>query len=308
MAGAAWAYRVPPAHYAPAGWQPPTAGAPGHLSVVLENAHRTPQFWLLWGVLCLNVSAGIGVLDLASPMLQDVFGGALIGAKGVGFTALPPEQHKLVAAVAAGFAGFLSLFNILGRFFWAAFSDRIGRKNTYATIFLLGIALYASVPWLPAIGGTALFALAFGIILSMYGGGFATIPAYLADVFGTGFVGAIHGRLLTAWSAAGVIGPVLITYIRQAQIDAGVPRENVYDRTMYILACLLAAGFVCNLLVRPVNARWFTVSAGTPPSAAAMTVGRPQGAVLPLALAWAAVCIPLAWGFYMTLLKASALF
>jgi MFS family permease len=308
MAGAAWAYRVPPAHYAPAGWQPPTAGAPGHLSVVLENAHRTPQFWLLWGVLCLNVSAGIGVLDLASPMLQDVFGGALIGAKGVGFTALSPEQHKLVAAVAAGFAGFLSLFNILGRFFWAAFSDRIGRKNTYATIFLLGIALYASVPWLPAIGGTALFALAFGIILSMYGGGFATIPAYLADVFGTGFVGAIHGRLLTAWSAAGVIGPVLITYIRQAQIDAGVPRENVYDRTMYILACLLAAGFVCNLLVRPVNARWFTVSAGTPPSAAAMTVGRPQGAVLPLALAWAAVCIPLAWGFYMTLLKASALF
>jgi hypothetical protein len=126
-------------------------------------------------------------------------------------------------------------------------------------------------------------------------------------VFGTGFVGAIHGRLLTAWSAAGIIGPALITYIRQAQIDAGVPRENVYDRTMYILAVLLAAGFVCNMLVRPVEARWFTASAGTPP-AAALSVGRPQVAVLPMALAWAAVGIPLAWGFYMTLLKAAALF
>jgi MFS family permease len=307
MAGGALAYRVPPAHYAPAGWQPPAADSRAHASVALQDAHRTPQFWLLWGVLCLNVSAGIGVLDMASPMLQDVFGGKLIGAPGVGLAALSPDQHKQVAAVAAGFAGFLSLFNIIGRFFWAALSDRIGRKTTYATIFLLGIALYASVPFLPGLGGTALFALAFGIILSMYGGGFATVPAYLADIFGTGFVGAIHGRLLTAWSAAGVIGPVLITYIRQAQLDAGVPRENVYDRTMYILALLLVAGFVCNLLVKPVPARWFTTTAGLPP-AAALTIGRPQGAALPLALAWAAVGIPLAWGFYMTVLKASALF
>jgi len=141
----------------------------------------------------------------------------------------------------------------------------------------------------------------------MYGGGFATVPAYLADMFGTGFVGAIHGRLLTAWSAAGVIGPVLITYIRQAQLDAGVPRENVYDRTMYILALLLVAGFACNLLVKPVPARWFTTTVGAPP-AAALTIGRPQGAALPLALAWLAVGIPLAWGFYMTVLKAAALF
>ena len=150
MVGGAFIYRVPADGYVPAGWQPPahvaTASARG--SVALENAHRTPQFWLLWAVLCLNVSAGIGVLDMASPMLQEIFGGSLIGAKGVGFTQLTPDQHKLVAAVAGGFAGFLSLFNILGRFFWASISDRIGRRSTYATFFLLGIALYALVPFL----------------------------------------------------------------------------------------------------------------------------------------------------------------
>jgi MFS family permease len=310
MCGGAFAYRVPPDGYAPAGWQPQAAafGTSAHASVALEHAHRTPQFWLIWAVLCLNVSAGIGVLDMASPMLQDVFGGSLIGARGVGFTQLSADQHRAVAAVAAGFAGFLSLFNILGRFFWASLSDRIGRKNTYAAIFLLGVALYASVPWLPGIGGTALFALAFGIILSMYGGGFATVPAYLADIFGTGFVGAIHGRLLTAWSAAGVIGPVLITYIRQAQIDAGVPRQNVYDHSMYILAVLLVAGFICNMLVRPLDARWFTAmprpGAGSPVRASGPAPA--FGVLMPLA--WLAVGIPLAWGFYMTVLKASALF
>jgi hypothetical protein len=146
----------------------------------------------------------------------------------------------------------------------------------------------------------------------MYGGGFATVPAYLADVFGTGFVGAIHGRLLTAWSAAGVIGPVLITYIRQAQIDAGVPRQNVYDRSMYILAVLLVAGFFCNLFVRPVQARWFTISGAAPAYAASappthgLRGGATAGVFLPLA--WLAVGIPLAWGFYMTVIKAASLF
>ena len=313
MVGGAFIYRVPADGYVPAGWQPPahvaTASARG--SVALENAHRTPQFWLLWAVLCLNVSAGIGVLDMASPMLQEIFGGSLIGAKGVGFTQLTPDQHKLVAAVAGGFAGFLSLFNILGRFFWASISDRIGRRSTYATFFLLGIALYALVPSSPALGGTALFALAFGIILSMYGGGFATVPAYLADLFGTGFVGAIHGRLLTAWSVAGVVGPILVTSIRQAQIDAGVPRENVYDHTMYILAGLLAAGFICNFLIRPVSAHWFEArSAATSYRApsVAMTADQTSSLGLLMPIAWLAVGLPLAWGFYMTILKAAALF
>src|SRR6202008_1431709 len=130
------------------------------------------------------------------------------------------------------------------RFFWASLSDKIGRKNTYYTFFLLGIALYALAPTFAAMGSKLLFVLGFGIILSMYGGGFATVPAYLADMFGTQFVGAIHGRLLTAWSTAGIIGPVVVNYIREAQLAAGVPREHVYDLAMYVLAGMLVLGFV----------------------------------------------------------------
>jgi MFS family permease len=308
MAGGAFGYRVPPAGYRPAGMPAPAADSTVHHSVSLQDSWRTPQFWLLWGVLCLNVSAGIGVLDMASPMLQEIFAGSLIGQPSIGFTQLSPDQLKAVAGIAAGFAGFLSLFNILGRFFWASASDRLGRKNTYSIFFLLGIVLYALVPSLAALGSKALFALAFGVILSMYGGGFATIPAYLADIFGTGFVGAIHGRLLTAWSAAGVIGPVLVTQLRERQIAAGVARHNVYDHTMYILAGLLVAGLICNLLIRPLDRRWFTkidpireVGTGT-----AMLAAQRGGLAMPLA--WLAVGLPLAWGFYMTLVKASALF
>ena len=194
--------------------------------VHLEDAHKTPQFWLIWWVLCLNVSAGIGVIGMASPMLQEIFGGKLIGHPELGFNALSGDQKVAIAAIAAGFAGLLSLFNIGGRFFWATLSDYIGRKNTYFTFFLLGIALYASAPFFAQIGSKLLFVGAFCIILSMYGGGFATVPAYLADMFGTQFVGAIHGRLLTAWSTAGIIGPVVVNYIREAQLAAGVPRDS----------------------------------------------------------------------------------
>ncbi len=309
MVGGAFGYRVPPNGYVPAGMAAPEAGHDSLRSVPLNASLRTPQFWLLWGVLCLNVSAGIGVLDMASPMLQEIFAGSLIGQPGVGFTQLTPPQLKLVVGVAAGFAGFLSLFNIIGRFAWASFSDHIGRKATYATFFLLGIVLYAAVPSLAGAGSKALFALAFGIILSMYGGGFATVPAYLADLFGTGFVGAIHGRLLTAWSAAGVIGPVLVTQLREAQIAAGVARRNVYDHTMYILAGLLVAGLICNLLIRPVKAHWFT---NVEPAHATFTrpvmAQAPTRVGLAMPLAWLAVGLPLAWGFYMTILKASVLF
>ena len=226
-------------------------------NVHLDDAHKTPQFWLIWAVLCLNVSAGIGVLAMASPMLQEIFGGSLIGHPEIGFSALDPDQKKAIATIAAGFVGLLSLFNIGGRFFWASMSDKIGRKMTYFIFFGLGIVLYASAPSFAHMGSKALFVGAFCIILSMYGGGFATVPAYLADMFGTQFVGAIHGRLLTAWSAAGIVGPLLVGYIRDAQISAGVERALVYDRTMYILAGLLAVGFICNALVRPVATRWF---------------------------------------------------
>ncbi len=306
MLGGAFGYRV-----APAGYQPgltPGVPRPATRSVHLDAAWRTPQFWLLWGVLCLNVSAGIGVIDVASPMLQEIFGGALVGHPEVAFTALSPAQLKGVAAIAAGFAGLLSLFNILGRFFWATASDRLGRRHTFSVFFLLGIVLYALVPSLAAHGSKPLFVLAVGVILSMYGGGFATIPAYLADLFGTGFVGAIHGRLLTAWSAAGVIGPILITQLRQSQIAAGVARARVYDHTMYVLTGLLAAGFVCNLLVRPVAERWFTSVEPVYGAAPAAAVGAEGRGGLVLVGAWLLVGVPLAWGFYMTVVTVVQLF
>jgi MFS family permease len=200
-----------------------------------DDAIKTPQFWLLWAVLFLNVTAGIGVLGQASPMIQEMFAG------------------QVTAAAAAGFVGLLSLFNMVGRFCWSSLSDHIGRKSTYTVYFLLGAILYALTPQTGRLGSIVLFVLGYAIILSMYGGGFATIPAYLRDLFGTAQVGAIHGRLLTAWSAAGVAGPVLVNYIRQYQIDHGVRKAEAYTVTMYIMAALLLVGFVCNLLVRPVG-------------------------------------------------------
>ncbi|KMO27995.1 MFS transporter [Methylobacterium aquaticum] len=312
----AFGYRVPPSGWRPDGWTPPAARGrmitSGH--VHLRDAHKAPQFWLLWAMLCLNVSAGIGVLALASPMLQEIFGGALIGRPEVGFGQLDAGQKAQVAAIAAGFVGLLSLFNILGRFFWATLSDRIGRKLTYATFFALGCVLYAAAPWAAGIGSQALFVLFFCVILSMYGGGFATIPAYLADVFGTQFVGAIHGRLLTAWSTAGVVGPLVVTAIRQAQVDAGVQGAALYGRTLLILAGFLAAGFAANLLVRPLTDRWFMAPSDLPAVAAAGDApggafGIGRGGLTPAAaLAWAAVGLPILWGVWITLAKALILF
>src|SRR5450432_2948142 len=254
----AFSYRVSPAGWRPDGWTPPEKANAmiSQYNVHLKDAHKTPQFWLIWGVLCLNVSAGIGVIGMASPMLQEIFAGKLIGLPDVGFNALTGEQKATIAGIAAGFAGLLSLFNIGGRVFWASLSDYIGRKNTYYAFFLLGILLYALAPTFASMGSKLLFVLAFGVILSMYGGGFATVPAYLADLFGTQFVGAIHGRLLTAWSTAGIIGPVVVNYIREFQISAGVPRAQVYDFTMYILAGMLVVGFICNMMIKPVDSKW----------------------------------------------------
>src|SRR6266850_3542936 len=254
MLGGAFGYRLPPAGWRPEGWMPKKAKpliATKH--VHLSHAHKVRQFWLIWGVLCLNVSAGIGVIGMASPMLQEIFGGRLIGRPDVPFTALDATQAATVAGYGAGFTGLLSLFNIGGRFFWASLSDYIGRKATYATFFLLGIAMYTMAPWFAHAGSKGLFVLAVCIILSMYGGGFATIPAYLADIFGTQFVGAIHGRVLTAWSMAGVLGPVLVNYIRQFQIDRGVAKADAYNLTMYVMTGLLLLGFLCNAAIRRVG-------------------------------------------------------
>jgi MFS family permease len=287
--------------------------------VHLDNAHKTKQFWMIWLVLCMNVSAGIGVIGMSSPMLQEIFAGKLIGLPDVGFNALTPEQKAIVAGIAAGFAGLLSLFNIGGRFFWASLSDYMGRKNTYYCFFLLGIALYASAPTFAAIGSKALFVLAFGIILSMYGGGFATVPAYLADMFGTQFVGAIHGRLLTAWSTAGIIGPVVVNYIREAQLAAGVPRDQLYNFTMYILCAMLIIGLICNYMIKPVDSKWHMsaeevakLQAASAKSASAVQYGSfgigKGGFDVKAALFWAFVGIPLAWGVWKTLESAAKIF
>jgi MFS family permease len=317
----AFGYRLPPVGWRPDGWTPPdnTKAMITQHHVHLRDAHKTRQFWLIWAVLCLNVSAGIGVIGMASPMLQEIFGGSLIGHPELGFTQLSAEQRTMIAAIAAGFTGLLSLFNIGGRFFWASLSDYIGRKNTYYTFFLLGIAMYALAPWAAQSGNKALFVAFFCVILSMYGGGFATVPAYLADVFGTQFVGAIHGRLLTAWSTAGIVGPVVVNYIREFEIAAGVPRDHVYDVTMYILAGMLAGGFVCNLLIKPLSAKWFMkpeeVAAlqaklgGAAKMTPSGSFGIGKGGLDAKALMfWAIVGIPLAWGVWKTLVSAIKIF
>jgi MFS family permease len=255
----AFGYRVPQPDWKPAGWTPPPAKA-GMITtqhVHVDQCWKTPQFWLLWWVLCLNVSAGIGVIGMASPMIQEVFGGRLISLQGLSLHDLDQAQRAQLATIGAAFAALLSVFNIGGRIGWASLSDFLGRKRTYAIFFALGTALYAAAPFAGRIGSVALFVALFCVILTMYGGGFATIPAYLADIFGTQFVGAIHGRLLTAWSAAGVLGPVLVNYIREFQITRGVPAAQAYNVTMYVLAGLLVLGFLCNLAVRPVAERFY---------------------------------------------------
>ena len=235
----AYFVRVPAAGWLPAGYVAPTRSSAmiTHANVEVDEALKTPQFYLLWGVLCLNVTAGIGVLGQASPMIQEMFPG------------------RVTPLAAAGFVGLLSLFNMGGRFVWSSISDMIGRKNTYRIFFALGFVLYALVPTSGRMGSVSLFVAGFAIILSMYGGGFATIPAYLRDMFGTMQVGAIHGRLLTAWSTAGVLGPVLVNYIREYQINNGVPKAEAYSITMYIMAGLLLVGFACNHAVKAVNAK-----------------------------------------------------
>jgi MFS family permease len=321
MLGGSLGYRVPAEGWKPKGWEPAPAAANTLVTshhVALNVASGTRQFWLIWAVLCLNVTAGIGILSMASPLLQEVFGGRLIGVSAT-FDQLSPDQKGQIAAIAAGFTGLLSLANILGRIFWASLSDRIGRKITYTVFFVLGIVLYSSIPWTSETANLALFAGFFCVILSMYGGGFSTVPAYLADIFGTRFVGAIHGRLLTAWSVAGVLGPFVVGYIRDFQKEHGVPTAQNYNITMFILAGFLLVGLICNWLVRPVDPGKYmtreqleatetkkTVAAVASPGAGQSTTHQAPGSLI--VAAWLVVWIPLGWGVWMTLQKAMLLF
>jgi len=305
----AFTYRVPPE-----GWSPGAAsatrpaaaqgGGAANGSFTAGEAMRTRQFWLLWAVLCLNVSAGIGVIGMASPMLQEMFGGRLVG-RDLSYEQLDATAAAEVAAAAAGFTGLLSLFNILGRFVWSALSDRIGRRGVYTIFFAAGLVLYASVPMIGRAGNVPLFCACFCIILSMYGGGFAAIPAYLADLFGTANVGAIHGRLLTAWSVAGILGPVLVNYVNQWQLAAGTPPARAYDRTMLMLAVLLAAGLAANLAIRPLRS---SPAGAVQHAADQATAVVATGGRWPLVVAfWLVVMLPLAWGTLQTLRQAAAL-
>ena len=242
MSVGALTVRVPRDGWNPAGYTP--SAAPRAMittkNVLRDRAIRTPQFYLLWLVLFLNVTAGIGIISQASLMIQDIFG--------------------VTAIAAAGFVGLISLFNMGGRIFWASVSDFIGRKQTYAVFFIVGAVLYFSIPTFGHMHSLVPFVLAVLVILTLYGGGFATVPAYLRDLFGTSEVGAIHGVLLTAWSAAGVAGPVLVNYIRQYQIDRGIPKADAYSTTMYVMASLLIVGLICNLSIRPVHDRHYIES------------------------------------------------
>ena len=319
MSAGAIGFRTPPNGWHPKGWTPPEedhgSGMITRRHVHLDTAWKTKQFWLIWSALFLNVTAGIAVISMASPMLQDVFGGALVGLKDTA-ASLTPAQKAAVVAAAAGLVGLISLFNSLGRLFWASISDKIGRKNTYYTFFVLGILVYCLLPTWGHLNMPAMFVISICIILSMYGGGFSTVPAYLADIFGTQMVGAIHGRLLTAWSAAGIIGPLIIAALRQAQLKAGVPHQLVYDRTLYIMAGLLLLGLICNAMVKPVEEEHHMSDEELDREKSLQHDDHAAGQVHTIArgalgmtgsVAWLAVGIPFLIGLYIALTKAAAL-
>jgi MFS family permease len=262
-----------------------TAKAASGEGMTAREAIRTKSFWLVWTVLFTNVTAGIGILGQASPMMQEMF--------------------TKPAAAAAGFVGLLSLFNLAGRFVWSSLSDRLGRKRTYAIYLGLGMVLYALVPTTKRIGSVAVFVACTCVILSMYGGGFATVPAYLRDLFGTKEVGAIHGRLLTAWSTAALVGPTVVTYARDHQIARGVPKSDAYSMTMYALSGLLAVGVFANSRI-VTRVPWVVSSIEdrkTPTHASSAPLP-----IVRLALLWAVVSLPMAWGIAQVVIKSTALF
>ena len=315
----AFGYRLPAAGWAPPGLKSnERSRLNAARDVTVAEAVRTRQFWLLWAVLCLNISAGIAVIGMASPMLQEVFGGRLIGLAQP-LADLTDAQRATIASIGAGFAGLLSLFNIAGRIAWASFSDIIGRKLTYCVFFLAGSALYVGIATAGGAGHVGLFVGLCCLAVTLYGGGFATMPAYLADQFGPQHVGAIQGRLLTAWSVAGILGPGAVNYIRELQLQHGVPPQQAYAVTMFVLAGLLLVGLLCNLLVRPLHAQQAKSEASAdPPAAGVVHLPTPLvAASIPqpvpnqrmlLVLAWSAALLPLGWGLWITFTKTLVLF
>jgi MFS family permease len=230
--------QAPPPGWTPAGWTPRAQANPmiATASVSRDEAIRTPQFYLLWGILFINVTAGIGILAQASPMMQDMF------------SRTPAEAAAVVSII--------SLFNAGGRFLWASGSDYLGRRNTYTVFFVAQVALFLLIPGLAGRGEWWLFQLSLFVVFTMYGGGFATIPAFLADIFGPANVGAIHGALLTAWTCAALAGPVIITELSnraKAALPPGGDRVHIYDLPLQVLAGLLVIGFALTLLVRPLR-------------------------------------------------------
>ncbi|GAB3447040.1 OFA family MFS transporter [Streptomonospora sediminis] len=301
--------RVPPQAWRPAGYDPAADnGAPVRNSagVSANNALRTPQFWLLWTVLFTNVTAGIGILEHASPLIQDFF------RDGSGTSAV-------TAAAAGGFVGVLSLFNMAGRFVWSTTSDAVGRKPIYGFYLGAGAILYLLMA---TVGGTStiVFAATAGIIISFYGGGFATVPAYLRDLFGTYEVGAIHGRLLTAWSAAGIAGPLIINAFLDAQGEPGTLTQEAYHAPLFTMVGLLVVGFVANLLIRRVAARFYEPAAADAGPAAvpagesaaagvrAEPAAAPRGTGVWLVVSWAIVAVLLGYALIRITATAARLF
>ncbi len=294
--------RVPADDWTPEGFDPAqirskSLVSTGHVSA--KNAIKTPQFWMLWTVLFCNVTAGIGILEQAEPMITDFF--------------REGSTSSVAVATAAGFVGMLSLANMTGRFVWSSTSDVIGRKPIYMMYLGVGIVAYVLLALFGS-SSVALFVLLAAIIISFYGGGFATVPAYLRDLFGTYQVGAIHGRLLTAWAAAGVVGPLIINSFLDAQGTPGELTASAYRPALFTMVGLLAVGFVANLLVRPVDERWHE-HADTVEQAKNTTNGRQgtgsSGSGVPgwlLPVAWLVVTVPLAYGVYKVGVAASALF
>lgn len=322
MISGSFGYRIPAAGWKPSNWNPPATKANAMIAskhVHLNKAHKTPQFWLLWLVLCMNVSACIGILGAASPMLQETFGGALIGQPELDFAEIKNNSALKAAAalVGAGFVGLISVFNIVGRIGWASSSDKLGRKRTYYIFFVLGAVLYCAAAYVAGFKSLSLFVACFCVISSMYGGGFATIPAYLADMFGTQFVGAIHGRLLTAWSTAGIVGPVVVNYMHDTRLEAGVPYDQLYAPIMLVLAGMMVIGFVANMLIKPVADKDFMTDAELEAVrrdghekaiTQAVVVDTTQQHSVVILLAWTAVLIPIAYGIWSTAQKAWSLF
>ncbi|MDI9409622.1 MAG: OFA family MFS transporter, partial [Candidatus Pacebacteria bacterium] len=309
-------YRLPPSQWQPKGWVKPdfTKSLMTARSVHVNHAHRTVQFWLLWFMLFFNVSAGISILAIASNMFQKLFGGKLIGLPDLGYGALSVDQQAVVAGIGAGFVGALSIGNILGRIFWAGLSDRIGRKQVYYIFFGIGLLLYIFTPLFASMGIQFMFVAGLFVIISMYGGGFASLPAYIADLFGTTFVGAIHGRILTAWSAAGVVGTFIIPYVVNNRIDAGLDLGLAYSVTFYILAGFLLIGAGLNFLIHTLDDKHFMSPQAVQDHYIkvrgmefkgdhTMGIGLGSLAEPKVWLAWSLVVLPMLWGAWFTVEK-----